>query len=355
VPHEGQRALTELRQAANAPIFSLFESELGRGVLGGPYISQSQVGLDAARLGLRQLSPEGRNEIQTVHIGMDTVAYDVRELTRWQVDRARLPPGSELRFGEPSVWQEYRREIVAATAVIGGQAALIAALLVQSARRKRAEREARALGGRLITAYEDEGRRLGRELHDDVTQRLAGLAMEAATLGRLADPAARQATEQAISTELAHLSRDVHALSYRLHPSVVDDLGLDEALRVECERASRRGPVPVHFDGTPSADTVRGDLALSLFRIGQEALRNALRHARAQRVDVQLRVDRGGVELCVADDGQGFDPQAARERASLGLASMRERMALLRGRLEVHSRPGEGTRVTAWAPLGAAA
>lgn len=355
VPHEGQRALTELRQAANAPIFSLFESELGRGVLGGPYISQSQVGLDAARLGLRQLSSEGRNEIQTVRIGMDTVAYDVRELTRWQVDRAHLPPGSELRFGEPSVWQEYRREIVAATAVIGGQAALIAALLVQSARRKRAEREARALGGRLITAYEDEGRRLGRELHDDVTQRLAGLAMEAATLGRLADPAARQATEQAISTELAHLSRDVHALSYRLHPSVVDDLGLDEALRVECERASRRGPVPVHFDGTPDADSVRGDLALSLFRIGQEALRNALRHARAQRVDVQLRVDRGGVELCVADDGQGFDPQAARERASLGLASMRERMALLRGRLEVHSRPGEGTRVTAWAPLGAAA
>jgi len=292
-----------------------------------------------------------RAGVQELSIGMDTVAYDARELRRWHIDKARLLPGGELRFQPVSPWVQYRAAILATTAVLLAQTGLIAALLLQRARRQRAEREARSLGGRLITAYEDEGRRLGRELHDDVTQRLAGLSMETAALGRLEDPAARRAAEQGIGTELAHLSRDVHALAYRLHPSVLDDLGLEEALRVECERASRRGAVPVVFEGAPGADAVRGPLALSLFRVAQEALRNALSHAQAQRIGVGLRLDAGGAELRVVDDGRGFDPQAGRVRASLGLASMRERMALLGGRLDVRSRPGEGASVIAWAPL----
>jgi len=355
VPHEGLQALSELRQVANAPIFSIFESELGLGVVGGPYISQSLSGSETARLALQQLAIGPRAGVHEVSIGMDTVAYDARELRRWRIDAARLLPGGELRFQPVSPWTQYRAAILAATGVLLAQTGLIAALLLQRARRQRAEREARSLGGRLITAYEDESRRLGRELHDDVTQRLAGLSMETAALGRLEDPAARQAAEQGIGTELASLSRDVHALAYRLHPSVVDDLGLEEALRVECERASRRGAVPVAFEGATGADAVRGPLALSLFRVAQEALRNALRHAQAQRIGVGLRVAGGGAELRVQDDGQGFDPQAPRARASLGLASMRERMALLGGRLDIRSRPGEGTCVTAWAPLGAAA
>lgn len=352
VPHEGLQALSELRQVANAPIFSIFESELGLGVVGGPYVSQTLSGTETARLALQQLAAGPRAGVQEASVGMDTVAYDARELRRWGIDKARLLPGSELRFQPVSPWVQYRAAILAAGGLLLAQTGLIAALLLQRARRQRAEREARSLGGRLITAYEDEGRRLGRELHDDVTQRLAGLSIETATLGRLDDPAARQAAEQAIGTELAHLSRDVHALAYRLHPSVLDDLGLEEALRVECERASRRGALPVDFEGAPGADAVRGPLALSLFRVAQEALRNALRHAQAQRIGVGLRVDGRGAELSVVDDGQGFDPQAERARASLGLASMRERMALLGGRLEIRSRPGEGTRVTAWAPLG---
>jgi signal transduction histidine kinase len=353
VPHEGLQALTELRQAANAPIFSIFENELGQGVVGGPYMPQTRVGVEAAGLALRQLSAQARDELLAVTVGMDTAAYDMREVKRWRIDEARLSPDGERLFQPASPWTQYRSAILATTGVLLAQSALIAALLLQRSHRRRAEREARALGGRLITAYEDEGRRLGRELHDDVTQRLAGLSIEAAMLARVDEPAARRAAEQAMAAELAHLSRDVHALSYRLHPSVVDDLGLEEALRAECTRASRRGPVPVDFEATPAgADTVRGAVALGLFRIAQEALRNALRHALAQRVEVRLRVGGGGAELSVADDGRGFDLQADRERASLGLASMRERVALLGGRLEINSRHGEGTRVTAWAPLG---
>ncbi len=207
VPHEGLQALAELRQAANAPIFSIFESELGLGVLGGPYLSQTLSGVEAARLALRQLTDGPAAGVQEVTIGMDTVAYDARELRHWRIDPKRLPPGSELRFAPVTLWQQYRWQIIAVSSVVVVQAGLIAALLLQRARRQRAEAEARTLGGRLITAYEDEGRRLARELHDDITQRLAGLSIEAAALPRLREPAARAAAEQSIGSELAHLSR----------------------------------------------------------------------------------------------------------------------------------------------------
>ena len=350
VPHERLEALGQLRRAASVPIFGLYENELGQGVVGGPYSSQTRIGHEAARVALRLLNTATPAPPELVTVGMEAPVYDARELRRWGIDESRLPPGSEVRFREPSPWVRYRAQIVAASLVMAAQAALITALLVQRNRRQRAEQQARALGGRLITAYEDEGKRLARELHDDITQRLAGVSIEAATLGRLGDPAARQAAEQAIGSELATLSRDVHAMAYRLHPSVIDDLGLGEALRIECQRAARRSQVAVDFAGDESAGRARGDRALCLFRVAQEALRNAVRHAGPQRIQVELRAADGGLAVSVRDDGSGFDTEAARGHASLGLASMRERVALLGGRLDIHSRPGQGTRVTAWVP-----
>jgi len=350
VPHERLEALGQLKRSAPVPIFGLYENELGQGVVGGPFNSQTRVGQQAARVALRLLNAASPAPPEFVTVGMEDPVYDGRELRHWGIDEARLPPGSEVRFREPSPWVRYRGQIVAASLVIAAQAALIAALLVQRSRRRRAEQEARTLGGRLITAYEDEGRRLARELHDDITQRLAGVSIEAATLGRIGDPAARQTAEQSIGSELATLSRDVHALAYRLHPSVIDDLGLGEALRIECERAARRGQVAVDFDGDEAAGRARGDRALCLFRVAQEALRNAVRHARPQRIRVELRAADGGTRVGVSDDGSGFDTEAERDHASLGLASMRERVVLLGGRIQIHSRPGQGTRVMAWVP-----
>jgi len=355
VPHERLQALDELKQVAKVPVFSAFEAELGMGVVGGPYLAQSRAGRESARAALRSLSGAAAAEPEVMTIGMENPVYDWRELQRWRIAESRLPPGSEVRFREPSPWVQYRKQIVAVAAIIGAQAALIAALLVQRAQRRRAQHEARTLGGRLITAYEDEGRRLARELHDDITQRLAGVSIEAATLGRLAEPAARAAAEQSISGELARLSRDVHALSYRLHPSVIDDLGLEEALRIECARLARPGTVDVVFEADAADGGVRGESALYLFRIAQEALRNSLRHAAATHVRVTLRPDRGGTELSISDDGRGFDPAAERDRPSLGLAGMRERVALLGGRLDIRSRQGQGTSVTAWIPSSGAA
>jgi signal transduction histidine kinase len=234
------------------------------------------------------------------------------------------------------------------------QAALIAALLVQLAQRHRAERESFALSWRLLTAHEDERRRLARELHDDVTQRLARLAIDAARLEAIQSGAPGDAS-QSVHGELVRLSEDVHALSYRLHPSILDDLGLAEALKAECEQISRHQPVRVEVEVHQVPDALPNDVALCIFRVAQEALRNVARHAKASVATVTLALKDGGLFLAVSDNGIGFDIEATGSRRSLGCASMGERVRLLGGRLVMKSETGQGTIISAWVPLGAAA
>ena len=355
VPFERLAAFDELLEHSPVPIYSVFGSEIGRGAVGGPYLPELHAGAVAAGVALERLeSPERPPPLARV-IPMAMPTYDWRALERWRIPESRLPPGSEVRHRAPSPWAEHATGIVTGLAVMLAQALLIAGLLFERARRRNAEREARMLGGRLISAHEDEGRRLARELHDDVTQRLAGLSMEAATLSRHADLEVRTAAEVAMGRELAGLSREVHAMAYRLHSSVIDDLGLEEALRVECGRLDARGEARVEFHAEPGGGVLRGEPALCLFRVAREALGNAMRHAEAGRIEVRLRVADGRIRIEVVDDGRGFDAAAPRARASLGLASMRERVALLGGRFQIRSRPGAGTQVTAWVPSGTAA
>jgi signal transduction histidine kinase len=230
------------------------------------------------------------------------------------------------------------------------QSVLIAALLWQRLGRRRAEREAQSLGGRLITAHEDERRRLARELHDDVTQRLAGLAIDAAKING-AESAANRQVALDIRDGLVDLSEDIHALSHQLHPSIIEDLGLVEALRAECDRVSRQETIRVDLDAGEIPKKLPPDQAICLFRVAQEALRNVIRHAGASQVDVTLQRKDGGITLGVLDNGSGFDDSRKRTRASLGLASMRERVRLQAGRIDIESSQGRGTAVFAWIPL----
>jgi len=132
---------------------------------------------------------------------------------------------------------------------------------------------------------------------------------------------------------------------------VIEDLGLVEALRIECDRVAHQGPLHVNFDCHDVPRKLPVDAALCLFRVAQEALRNVERHARAKHVEVSVKGQDGGVALAVRDNGTGFDPSRSGERASLGLASMRERVRLLGGRLHIQSGPGNGTSLSAWVPL----
>jgi signal transduction histidine kinase len=152
---------------------------------------------------------------------------------------------------------------------------------------------------------------------------------------------------------LVRLSEDVHSLSYRLHSSLLDDLGLAEAIKAECERFSRQESIPAEVKLRDLPPTLPRDAALGLFRIAQEALRNVARHAQANAVDIMLRAMDDGLQLAVRDNGVGFDPSRKREHLSLGLASMRERAGLLGGELDIESTAGHGTTVVAWVPLKA--
>jgi PAS domain S-box-containing protein len=231
-----------------------------------------------------------------------------------------------------------------------GRPSRFAGVLQDITEQKRAEEELSNLSRRLIQAQEAERALLARELHDDVTQRMAVLAID---LGRAesAGPGGVQAeTLRTVREGLIRLSEDIHSLAYRLHPSVLEELGLAEALRTECERRGRRGGIDITLDLDTVPAALGKDAALCLYRVAQEALNNVVRHARARAASVVLRQMDGGLLLAVRDDGVGFDPDEPRGRGSLGLVSMRERLRLVNGTLDVESAPGHGTAVVAWVP-----
>ena len=355
VPHERQDALGRLHSVASAPIFGLYESELGHGVVGGPFFSQRRHGERIATAALRALGVPAPDQPQVDVTGFEPAVYDSRELQRWSIDPSRLPPGSEFRFKLPSVWEEHRAAIITTAVLVVLQAALITGLLIQRGRRRRAEQEARHLGGRILTAQEDERRRLAREMHDDVTQRLAALAIDAAKMQSDRSGSVERNPLETIRERLVGLSEDVHALSYRLHPSVIEDLGLVAALRVECNRVARQEPIHVDFEHRDIPKKLPPSAAICLFRVAQEALRNVVRHARARNVEVSLQCKEGGIALVVRDDGKGFSESGVDGRTSLGLVSMRERVRLAGGKVDIVGRPNDGTSVLAWVPLREAA
>jgi signal transduction histidine kinase len=235
--------------------------------------------------------------------------------------------------------------------------AVLGATLLVGYRRRMAKLESRRLAQeaytrQLIGAQESERARLARELHDDITQRLARLAIDAGRVELASTGGSNIAeTMRGVREGLVRLSEDVHTLSYRLHSSLLEDLGLVEALKAECERFSRQESIAYQLNLQDVSDSLPNDTALGLFRIAQEALRNVSRHARASAVAVTLRCLDDGLQLAVSDNGNGFDPLHKRERVSLGLASMRERMHLLGGELDIESAPGQGTTIVAWVPL----
>jgi signal transduction histidine kinase len=353
IPYEGDYAITQLHAASSVPMFGFLDYEMGKGVVGGALISNKEQGVVGAKVASRMLRGETGREASTTFLGPAPSQFDWRELQRWRIDENRLPADSVVLFRPPSLWAGHKFAVLVSFGVFLFQAALISALLVHRARLHRAERESFALNRRLLTAHEDERRRLARELHDDVTQRLARVAIDAARFERI-ELDTHDGASQSVHGQLVRLSEDVHALSYRLHPSILDDLGLAEALKAECEQISRHQPVRVDVDVHQVPEALPRDVALCIFRIAQEALRNVARHAKASVATVTLAPNDGGLLLAVRDNGIGFDIEATRSRPSLGCASMGERARLLGGRLGIKSESGQGTTVSAWVPLGVA-
>ncbi len=211
-------ALSRLHAVANAPIFSYDDSFFGRAIVGGPIHSVLESSRQTAAVAVRLLGGEKAGDIKIPPVEFARPKFDWRELRRWGVSESRLPPGSEIHFRSPSLWNQYRTQILGVVAIGLGQSVLIVWLLYEHRQRRRSEAAANELSGRLISAQEEERARLARELHDDVTQRLGVLALEAGREERNLPNSVGGAAMRSMREGLARLSGDVHALSYRLHP-----------------------------------------------------------------------------------------------------------------------------------------
>ena len=220
--------------------------------------------------------------------------------------------------------------------------------LVEAIRSSREELE--KLSRRLLAAQEEERRRLAIELHDELGQILTAIKINLESKCRSAGISAH------LSDTLHSVDKamdQVRALALALRPSVLDDLGLAAALRWYVDRFARETGIDTHLsiDAVGKLDPV---LEITCFRVAQESLTNIARHARARQVRFNVRVIGQGIQLCVHDDGVGFDPVDVRARAlagaSLGLLGMEERATLAGGHLHVMSEPGKGTDVCAWFP-----
>jgi len=225
-------------------------------------------------------------------------------------------------------------------------------VLKRTAQLRESEERLRRLADNLITAQETERRKVARELHDDISQRLAILAIELGKFNRSTSAIPVQARQLLTELErgLIGVSTDVHSISSQLHPSIIDDLGLADALRAQCSTFSQRTHIPFCFSAEDVRPDLGRDLSLCTYRIVQEALRNVARHAQASMVTVFLREAESLLTLSISDNGRGFQA-GQRKGHGLGLTSMEERARLAGGRLTVSSVPGEGTIVKLEVPL----
>jgi len=218
-------------------------------------------------------------------------------------------------------------------------------------RRKEAEQALEEVAGRLIHAQEEERSRIGRELHDHISQLLGVLTIRMDQLrADDATPPSVSATLGELRQRAAEITDDIHSLSHRLHSSALEYLGLVAALeRLVAEFSARHAlDIELLHEGIP--ESLPAEVALGLFRVAEESLANIARHSGSKSARVRLTGDSGGIHLTIEDAGKGFDISSLERKGGLGFVSMRERLRALRGTVHVDSAPGRGTRIDVLVP-----
>lgn len=216
--------------------------------------------------------------------------------------------------------------------------------------RKVTEEALSSLSGQLIEAQDDERKRIAREIHDDYQQRLAMIAIQLEETAENCSAEERTRLRE-LWNEISELGADLHSLSHSLHSSTLERLGLVAGIKAFCEEFSDLQEVTVDFvhDELPSG--VPATTALCLFRIVQEGLRNVKRHSGTDRAEVRLELVRDDLRLTISDSGKGFDPNSAPTDGGIGIRSMEERLRQLGGKIDIRSRPMQGTTVVASLPF----
>lgn len=473
-------AVQRLSRVSAAPVFGLFDTLLGYGIVGGSLVSYEQLGVQAGKLTLEILatSPSPRTSKALLEVP-SVPMFDWRQLGHWNLNEDALPEGSIIVNRQPTLW-DHKYYIVGGLAFILGQSLLILGLLVQKRRRHRAEKslkqkseeldnffsmnldlfciadtdgyflrlnpawekalgysltelksrrfvefvhpedaaatldamqalasqqqvvdfsnryqtkegsyrhmlwsavaigsrifaaarditeylqaeaiiherekELQILTGRLILNQEEERRRVARELHDDLSQRLAVLAMAAGRMEAAVQngPDSIRNPLMDIRNKTIQIAADVQSISRRLHPSILEDLGVSKAIEEECQQFAAREGIEMRSSVQTLPRNLPKDIALSIYRIVQESLNNIARHACARCVAVSLSANETSLQLTIEDDGIGFDAAEVSSKAGLGLSSIRERVRLVDGTYRIRSEPEKGTIIEVTVPL----
>jgi two-component system CheB/CheR fusion protein len=292
----------------------------------------------------RPIQPEAENQI-LVSIEDITARKQAQEILREEQARLESSVESgmlELEKSAKSLQSESLVRVKTQTALHESEANLL-----------KSREELRALTGSLLTAQDEERRRVSRELHDDLSQKTAKLQFDVETLEQGVPRGSKDLRVRLLGLrdQIATLSNELREVAYRLHPSTLDHLGLAVALRGYCKEFSKREGLQVQF----SARNVPADISIAIascfYRVTQEALRNVVKHAGKAKVQVQLSGNRNELVLSIADDGIGFDHPLVRSKNSLGLVSIEERARLIDGEFSLKTKPGQGVLIKIRVPL----
>ncbi|HTT23592.1 MAG TPA: PAS domain-containing protein [Candidatus Sulfotelmatobacter sp.] len=224
---------------------------------------------------------------------------------------------------------------------------------VDDSERRAGEEALRGLGGKLIQAQEQERKRIARELHDDINQRLAVLAVELQQLRSSPEIISARCSEdlEKLFHHATEISSAIQALSHKLHSAKLEYLGLAVALKSFCDEVAHHNKVTIDYQHYDVPDSLSPEISLALFRVAQEALQNAIKYSGVREFTVRVLGRSDEIQLSVRDNGVGFALDGAMHGSGLGLISMRERIMTLHGTLSVVSQPRHGTEITARVPL----
>ena len=346
-----------LAKASKAPVYGTSDTYLGTGVVGGLVAEFPKLGKLAATCILQILNGTRPEKIVVPEEAASTYMFDWRQLQRWGFREQDLPPGSIVKFRTPSLWEQYKWQVVGTIILLALESLLIAGLMTNLRLRRRLEKSLKALAGQLLHSQDEERRRIARDLHDGTAQDLAGISL---CLGRaLANPALAQDGARDLLEDAHSLSHkallEVRSVSYALHPPMLDGAGLVAALRWYLDGMMKRANLRIVFDAPPEMELLPPDIDATLFRIVQESMSNILRHSGADTAKVRLERDSKRVRMSIEDNGRGMgaEPLASLHGGTplgVGIAGMRERVQQFRGKFEIRS-GSAGTTVLVSIPI----
>lgn len=472
-PQVEARTLSTLNETANAPVFGLHSSQLGRGILGGPLLSVETLSRNSVSVAVQLLDGVAPSTIHTPIQRAGTPVFDGRELQRWRISQDRLPPDSLVQFREPARWERYRTAVIV-TGLLAGVLMIVSAVLMMRLARGRRQESAAApaqerlgvlrevagvtmwatgpdgwrthgepssghpgrsipiltglangetthvhpndvsrsldsywqaltrrepfqmsyrlrrddgeyhdvvdigvprfvgdrfagyvgstidvsqltpdrealssLSQRLMRLHDQQHASIARMLHEDISQRMVELTLR---LNRMNDPGDGQVRSamQQLSDQLSGLASEIVAIPDPMYRRL-DLLGFAMAASSLCRELADAHHVDIHFrcEGVPPS--VPEQISLSLLRVLEEAVTNAVRHSGSKAVTVSVATVGQEIQLEVADTGIGFNPDAAAN--NVGLVSIRQRIRMVNGQCDIRSQPGEGTSVRVRVPV----